>query len=150
MVTIQVKRNIKLSVEKSILIQAAQQVLEFAKNADKSDLGIVIGNQTLLHRLNLKYRQVDIPTDVLSFPSGEVDPDTAVLYLGDVVISLPQAQSQAATEGHPLVEELQLLVVHGTLHLLGYDHAEAKEKKSMQVAQDKILGQLGLKLSLRL
>ena len=150
MVTIQVKRNIKLPVEKSILIQAAQKVLEFAKIADKSDLGIVIGSDTLLHRLNLKYRQVDSPTDVLSFPSGEVDPDTSDLYLGDVVISLPRAQSQAASEGHPLVEELQLLVVHGTLHLLGYDHAQAKEKKSMQVAQDKILGQLGLKPSITL
>ncbi len=150
MVTIQVKRNIKLPVEKSILIQAAQKVLEFAKIVDKSDLGIVIGSDTLLHRLNLKYRQVDSPTDVLSFPSGEVDPDTSDLYLGDVVISLPRAQSQAAMEGHPLVEELQLLVVHGTLHLLGYDHAEAKEKKSMQIAQDKILGQLGLKPAITL
>jgi probable rRNA maturation factor len=150
MVSIQVKRNIKLPVEKSILIQAAQKVLEFAKIADKSDLVIVIGNDTLLHRLNLKYRQVDTPTDVLSFPSGEVDPDTSDIYLGDVVISLPRAQSQATSEGHPIVEELQLLVVHGTLHLLGYDHAQAKEKKLMQVAQDKILGQLGLKPSITL
>jgi len=150
MFTIQVKRNIKLPVEKSILIQAAQKVLEFAKIADKSDLVIVIGNDTLLHRLNLKYRQVDTPTDVLSFPSGEVDPDTSDIYLGDVVISLPRAQSQATSEGHPIAEELQLLVVHGTLHLLGYDHAQAKEKKLMQVAQDKILSQLGLKPSITL
>jgi probable rRNA maturation factor len=147
MVTIQVKRNVKLLMDKSILLRAAQLVLEMTKTADKSDLGIVIGNDTLLHRLNLKYRQVDSTTDVLSFPSGEVDPDTSDLYLGDIVISLPRAQDQASTEGHPLADELQLLVVHGTLHLLGYDHADIKDKKVMQVAQDNILSQLGLTLS---
>ncbi len=150
MVTVQVKRTIKLPVEKSILIQAAQKVLEYAKVADRSDLGIVIGKDALLHRLNLKYRQVDSATDVLSFPSGEVDPDTSDLYLGDVVISLPQAEAQASTESHPLADELQLLVVHGTLHLLGYDHADAKDKKQMQRAQDAILQQLGLSLSITL
>jgi probable rRNA maturation factor len=147
MVTIHVKRNVKLPVDKSVLLRAAQLVLEITKVDDKSDLGIVISNDALLHRLNLKYRQVDSPTDVLSFPSGEVDPDTSNLYLGDIVISLPRAQDQASTEGHPLADELQLLVVHGTLHLLGYDHAKNKDKKMMQVTQDDILSQLGLNLS---
>jgi probable rRNA maturation factor len=150
MVSIQVKRNIKFHAEKTSLIQAAQKVLEFAKVGEKSDLGIVIGNDALLHRLNLKYRQVDSPTDVLSFPSGEVDPDTSELYLGDIVISLPQAELHASTEGHPLVDELQLLVVHGALHLLGYDHVDAKDKKMMQAAQDNILHQLELNLSIKL
>jgi probable rRNA maturation factor len=84
---------------------------------------------------------------VLSFPSGEIDPDTSAIYLGDIVISLPRAEYQSTKEGHPLVDELQLLVVHGSLHLLGYDHAELADKKMMQVAQDKILVQLGLNLS---
>jgi len=128
-------------------MRAAQLVLEISKAADKSDLSIVIGNDALLHQLNLKFRQVDSPTDVLSFPSGEVDPDTSDLYLGDIVISLPRAQEQASNEGHPLVDELQLLVVHGTLHLLGYDHLEIKDKNIMQAAQDNILTQLGLNLS---
>ena len=90
---------------------------------------------------------MDAPTDVLSFPSGEVDPDTSSLYLGDVVISLPRAQEQASAEGHPLADELQLLVVHGILHLLGYDHEESKDKKRMRDMQDKILKQLGLDLT---
>jgi probable rRNA maturation factor len=150
MVTIQVKRNVKLPVEKSILILAAQKVLDMATVADKSDLGIVIGNDILLRQLNLKYRDVDSSTDVLSFPSGEVDPDTSDLYLGDVVISLPRAQFQASAEGHPVADELQLLVVHGTLHLLGYDHEDTKDKKLMQAAQDNILEQLGLNLSITL
>jgi probable rRNA maturation factor len=146
MVTIQVKRSVRLPVEKSILVQAARITLKSTGTADNADVSIVIGNDALLHRLNLKYRYTDSPTDVLSFLAGEVDPDTSSLYLGDVVISLPRAQEQASAEGHPLLEELQLLVVHGTLHLLGFDHEEIKDKKKMQVTQDAVLKQLGLSL----
>jgi probable rRNA maturation factor len=147
MITIQVKRNVRCPVDKSILQQAAQLTLELTNSADKSDLSIVIGNDTLLQKLNAKYRHIDAPTDVLSFPSGEVDPDTSAIYLGDIIISLPRAEYQASKEGHPLVDELQLLVVHGVLHLLGHDHGESADKKVMQVAQDNILHQLGLNLS---
>jgi probable rRNA maturation factor len=146
MVTIQVKRSVRLPVEKSILVQAARITLKSTGTADNADVSIVIGNDALLHRLNLKYRHTDSPTDVLSFLAGEVDPDTSSLYLGDVVISLPRAQEQASAEGHPLLEDLQLLVVHGTLHLLGFDHEEIKDKKKMQVTQDAVLKQLGLSL----
>jgi len=147
MVTIQVKRSVQLSVDKSILLRAAQLTVDVNNPNNKSELSIVIGNDALLHSLNLKYRNVDSTTDVLSFPSGEVDPDTQAYYLGDIVISLPRAQEQATTEGHPLVDEMQLLIVHGTLHLLGYDHMESAEKVRMQAAQDNILRQLGLKLT---
>jgi probable rRNA maturation factor len=146
MVTIQIKRNVKLPVDKSILLQAARTTLESTGSAENSAVSIVIGNDDLLHKLNQQYRQVDAPTDVLSFPSGEVDPDTSEIYLGDVVISLPRAREQASAEGHPIVEELQLLVVHGILHLLGHDHEETKDKKRMQITQDKILNQLGVAL----
>jgi probable rRNA maturation factor len=144
MVTIQVKRNVRLAVEKSILLQAARITFETTGSGDNNDLSIVIGNDDFLRGLNLKYRQTDAPTDVLSFPSDEIDPDTSALYLGDVVISLQRAQDQASSEGHPLVEELQLLVVHGTLHLLGYDHEDIWDKEKMQVTQDAILKNLGV------
>jgi len=147
MVTIQVKRSVRLLVDKSILLRAAQLTMDLTNPSNKSELSIVVGNDALLKSLNLKYRNVDATTDVLSFPSGEVDPDTQAYYLGDIVISLPRAQEQAATEGHPLVDEMLLLVVHGTLHLLGYDHMEPADKVKMQSAQDNILKQLGLKLT---
>ena len=134
-------------MDKSILLQAAQLTLELTNADYGSDVSIVVGNDALLQRLNSKYRNVDSTTDVLSFPSGEVDPDTQAYYLGDIVISLPRAQEQASSVGHPLVDELQLLVVHGTLHLLGYDHLEIVDKVKMQAAQDDILKQLGLKLT---
>jgi probable rRNA maturation factor len=144
MVTIQVKRSVKLPVNKSILLNAARTTLMLAGTSAEPDVGIVIGNDALLHQLNVKYRQVDTPTDVLSFPAGEVDPDTSDVYLGDVVISLPRAEDQATAGGHPVAEELQLLVVHGILHLLGYDHEGFNDKQKMQAAQDRILQQLGL------
>ena len=146
MVTIQIKRGVRLPVDKSILLRAARTTLGATIADENADLSIVIGNDDLLHALNLKYRQTDAPTDVLSFPSGEVDPDSSTLYLGDVVISLTRAKEQANAEGHPLAEELQLLVVHGTLHLLGYDHEDTGDKKKMQVSQDAILEQLGVDL----
>lgn len=150
MITLQVRRRIKLPVEKSILVRAAQVTLELTSRADQSDVSIVVGDDTLLHRLNRLYRHVDATTDVLSFPSGEIDPDTSDLYLGDVVISLPQAQLQASAENHPLQDELQLLVVHGVLHLLGYDHLNNDDKKLMQAIQDQILKALSLELDVHL
>ena len=65
-------------------------------------------------------------------------------YLGDILISMPRASQQAAVAGHPLEAEVQLLVVHGVLHLLGYDHAEPEEKRRMWAAQADILSSLGL------
>lgn len=131
-------------MEKSILLRAARKTLEATKTLENVGVSIVIGDDDLLHELNLNYRHTDAPTDVLSFPSDEIDPDTSIRYLGDVVISLPRAQEQTSAEGHPLAEELQLLVVHGMLHLLGFDHEESRDKKKMWVIQDKILKQLGL------
>ena len=150
MINLRVKPPIKLPVEKSILLHAAQLTLESQQDIPRSDMSIVIGDEALLKSLNQKYRQVDTSTDVLSFPANEPDPDTHTLYLGDVVVSLAKAQEQALLGGHPLVEELQLLVVHGTLHLLGFDHLSPADKKRMQARQDEILRQLGLELRVTL
>ena len=87
---------------------------------------------------------MDAATDVLSFPASESDPETGTPYLGDILISIPRATAQAQAAGHPVEDEVQLLVVHGTLHLLGHDHAEAEEKARMWRAQAEVLGRLGL------
>jgi probable rRNA maturation factor len=145
MINLQVKRAVKLPVERSTILHTAQVTLDFV-NASGSDISIVMGNDELLKKLNQKFRNVDAATDVLSFSTSEPDPDTGSIYLGDVVISLPRAQAQATAGGHPVVDELQLLVVHGILHLLGYDHLEQVDKEKMQVAQDNVLHQLGVRL----
>ncbi len=94
--------------------------------------------------LNQRFLGIDAPTDVLSFPAGDTDPETGRGYLGDVIISMPWAVDQAVQRGHSTEAELQVLVVHGVLHLLGYDHATSAEKKRMWSIQGKILTGLGL------
>ncbi len=85
---------------------------------------------------------IEAPTDVLSFPDGDIDPDTGEPYLGDILISFPRAEVQAGTSNHSIEQELQLLVVHGVLHLLGYDHAEPESKERMWAAQEEIFARL--------
>jgi probable rRNA maturation factor len=82
---------------------------------------------------------------VLSFPS-DANPKEEARYLGDVIISLPRAETQAKSAGHSLSDELQLLAIHGTLHLLGYDHDSRGSKAKMWAVQDQILQTLGINL----
>jgi probable rRNA maturation factor len=109
-----------------------------------ADMTIVLTDDAQLHELNREYLGVDAPTDVLSFPASEADPETGTPYLGDVLISIPRAKQQAKAAGHSVEDEVQLLVVHGTLHLLGHDHAEAGEKARMWKAQADVMSGLGL------
>jgi probable rRNA maturation factor len=109
------------------------------------DLTILLSDDTQVRELNRQYLGIDAATDVLSFPAGEADPDTGVTYLGDVIISVPQAGAQARAAGHELGAEVQLLVVHGVLHLLGHDHGQPEAKRRMWAAQADVLGELGLR-----
>jgi probable rRNA maturation factor len=129
---------------KNLLENAARGALEHESESSDVELSIILTDDARLHELNLNYLNVDAPTDVLSFPASETDPETGARYIGDILISIPRAQSQAAAAGHPLEAEVQLLVVHGILHLLGHDHARAKEKARMWKAQAEILERLGL------
>ena len=126
------------------LKKAALKTLEQQSVPTPVDVTILLTSDSRLHALNRDYLGMDAPTDVLSFPSDETDPENGKRYLGDVIISVPRAARQAEAAGHPLEAEVQLLVVHGVLHLLGHDHASAEEKALMWQAQGKILGSLGL------
>ena len=127
-----------------LLERAARFTLEVESSLSDVDMTIVLTDDAQLHELNREFLGVDAPTDVLSFPSSETDPETGVPYLGDILVSIPRATLQAQAAGHPLEAEVQLLVVHGTLHLLGHDHAEAEEKAAMWQAQAEVLSRLGL------
>jgi probable rRNA maturation factor len=127
-----------------LLDRAAQATLQHESESLESDLSIVLTDDARLQELNRDYLGIDAPTDVLSFPASETDPETGARYIGDILISIPRAQSQADAVGHPLESEVQLLVVHGMLHLLGHDHGEPEEKARMWKAQDEILESLGL------
>jgi probable rRNA maturation factor len=112
-----------------------------------SDLTILVDDDQRIQKLNNEYLSIDAPTDVLAFPADFTDPDTGHTYLGDVIISFPQAKSQANKRRHPVEAEIQLLVVHGVLHLLGYDHFESEDKEIMWSAQSQILSQLDSKIT---
>jgi len=126
------------------LERAAHAALQHESESLDSELSIVLTNDARLQELNRDYLGIDAPTDVLSFPASETDPETGARYIGDILISMPRAQSQADAAGHPVESEVQLLVVHGVLHLLGHDHGEPEEKARMWKAQTEILESLGL------
>ena len=134
----------EFSFPEDLLEHAAQAALEHELQSLDSELSIVLTDNTRLRELNLNYLGVDSPTDVLSFPASETDPETGARYIGDILISIPRAQEQAEAAGHPLESEVQLLVVHGVLHLLGHDHAAPEDKERMWKAQAEILATLGL------
>lgn len=139
---IHLETSLDLPFNLDLLEQAARAALDH-QSAD-GDLTLVLTDDEQLHHLNRDYLGVDAPTDVLSFPASETDPETGRRYLGDILLSIPRAEAQARAAGHPLVDEARLLVVHGVLHLLGHDHAEVEEKVKMWKAQGEILASLGL------
>jgi probable rRNA maturation factor len=128
----------------NLLEHAVNAALAHEAESLDSELSIVLTDDVRLQQLNREYLGIDAPTDVLSFPASETDPETGARYIGDILISIPRAQTQAMTARHPLESEVQLLVVHGVLHLLGHDHAVAEEKARMWKAQAEILESLGL------
>jgi probable rRNA maturation factor len=126
-----------------LLESAARAALE-QQSVPDDDITIALTDDDHLRELNLDYLGIDAPTDVLSFPASESDPETGARYLGDIIISVHRAAQQAQAAGHSLQAEMQLLVVHGTLHLLGHNHAEAEQKARMWAAQAEVLKRLGL------
>lgn len=96
-----------------------------------------------IHVLNQTYRQVDRPTDVLSFPMDDQDSIDPPM-LGDIVVSLPTAFRQAEEYGHSLEREVGFLLVHGFLHLNGYDHNTPSDEQEMFSLQDEVLADIGL------
>jgi probable rRNA maturation factor len=130
------------AIDPRVLERAAKAAL--SHESAHGEVSIVMSDDEQLQQLNNEYLGIDAPTDVLSFPAGETNPETGETYLGDILISLPRAALQAEAAGHPLADEVQLLVVHGVLHLLGYDHAAADEKARMWTAQAAILQSIGL------
>lgn len=130
------------AVPRDLIRRAARAAL--AQQSSRGDLSVVLADDAHLQELNREYLGMDAPTDVLSFPAAETDPESGRSYLGDILISVPRAEQQAHAAGHPLEAEVQLLVVHGVLHLLGHDHAEPADKSRMWSAQAAILESIGL------
>ncbi len=128
---------------------AARAALRTEKRAGTGvvELTLVLTDDAGIQSLNRDFLGTDAPTDVLAFSAIEddgpfVSAPEAGGYLGDVIVSYPRAVAQAQEQGHSPEQELDLLIVHGILHLLGYDHADDEEKAAMWARQDAILAGL--------
>jgi probable rRNA maturation factor len=141
-IDVQIAARYQAKVKPAALRRAARAALDQQHVKRRVEMTIVVTGNAQLRALNRAFREVDAPTDVLSFSVSD-RPGPDIVYLGDVVISYPQAREQARSGGHPVAAELQLLVVHGVLHLLGHDHYTAAEQQVMWKAQAAALKKLG-------
>lgn len=130
-----------------------------AEGISDGEVALTFVNDEAIHELNREYRGIDRPTDVLSFAMNEsLEEELDIVYeleegeeldeltdvLGDIVISVERAQAQSEEYGHSLEREIGFLVVHGFLHLLGYDHQDTASEKVMMDKQESALAQVGL------
>lgn len=121
----------------------ALKALQILEQPDNSELSLTFVNDQEIQELNKSYRQIDKPTDVLSFPFDNSF-NLPIKVLGDVIISTEKAQVQAEAYGNTINREIGFLMIHGILHLLGYDHQTDKEEKIMFDLQKKLLQQMDL------
>jgi probable rRNA maturation factor len=153
---IQIEEPYRSRVQTETLRQAAEATLQHQGVTEPCGLVVVVTGDETLHQLNRRHRGVDEPTDVLAFPHQTEGPPPFVFvdapgfprYLGDVIISLPRAKAQAVEAGNELSAELQLLVIHGVLHLLGYDDETTSSRARMWRAQQGVLDEVGVDVHL--
>lgn len=141
--------KIKVDQElKELIKKAIELTLDLEKADPKAEVSVALVDNAYIHELNKIYRGKDAPTDVLSFPLGDEsfvgENDEIEHLLGDIVVSLEKAEEQAKTYGHSFKREVIYLIVHGTLHLLGYDHENEEERKVMREKEERTLRALGL------
>ena len=140
------------------LIRKAARAALSAEGVDRPCMiNVLLTDDNAIREINREYRNVDSATDVLSFPQNEFEPgnidwedaqvdmDTGLTLLGDMVISLPRARAQAKEFGHSEDREIAYLTVHSVLHLLGYDHVdEGEDKKLMRSREEYIMDLIGI------
>lgn len=162
--TIQIEREVELPFEfdyEGLIHNVIEAAMDYEKCPYEAEINIVLTDNDSIREINREYRQIDAPTDVLSFPAVDYaqpadfdaleeesfdyfNPDTGELMLGDIVISIDKVLAQAEEYGHSQERELGFLVAHSMLHLFGYDHMEEKERAVMEQKQREILEGMGL------
>ena len=135
-------------------------LVELGQPSAQMEVSVSIVGEEEIRELNKQYRDTDKVTDVLSFPAvdnpsrgvidisehgADLNPDTWLLNLGDIIICLPRAKQQAKEYGHSLKREVAFLALHSLLHLLGYDHMEPHDEAQMNEIQNKVLDKLNIK-----
>ena len=149
------EEEIGISIEEKFLTcideewarKIAQEVLKAESITPPYEMSLVFTDSETVQRLNRDYRGVDESTDVLAFymlpqhgaDSDFVSPPDDITHLGEVIISYPKAEEQAKEQGHSTEQELTLLIIHGVLHLLGYDHEKPEEEAKMKAREKELL-----------
>ncbi|MCX7710301.1 MAG: rRNA maturation RNase YbeY [Clostridia bacterium] len=152
-----IQDTIDVTEEMNILLcKAVELSLQSENFTIPAEVSILLVNNETIQDMNCEHREIDRPTDVLSFPvvcmedgeiitdEGDFDMDGNLLILGDIVISMEKVEEQAAEYGHSFERELAFLATHGMFHLLGYDHGDEKQEKRMMEKQEAVLEQMGL------
>ncbi len=145
---------------KNLISKVIEASLDYEKCPYEVEVNVVLTGNEEIHQVNKEFRNIDRPTDVLSFPMIDYDspaefdnledymeyfnPETGELLLGDIMISLEQAKKQAEEYNHSKEREIAFLTAHSMLHLCGYDHMEDDERMVMEEKQKEILEQLGI------
>ncbi len=146
------QKAIKIPTGVRLLVRrCCNAVLTFENFQEPAEISVTFVDDEQIHEINKTHRDIDKPTDVLSFPLGEngvydKNLDTGACLLGDIVISVETAVRQAEEYGHSLQREIGFLTVHSMLHLLGYDHVNGGiEAVYMREKEEHVLTELGLK-----
>ncbi len=145
-INVLVDEGLDEGLEVGWLEAVARQVLEAEKISAQAELGLFITTGKRVKQLNRDYLGEDEPTDVLAFSAREgagqsfVPPPDGILHLGEVIVSYPQAVIQAGEHQHSIKKEIAILIIHGVLHLLGYDHDELEQERQMRAREAELLG----------
>lgn len=146
---VRIDKPFQRTVDEGWLRRVVEKALNVAAVNRPVELSVVITDDEAIRQLNRDYRKKDEATDVLSFAFSEdadathfVSPPDGVSRLGEVLISCPQAKIQAKEHGHPIERELALLLSHGVLHLLGYEHDDQPSQDRMKAIEETILREL--------
>ncbi len=142
MLTIKSRQVIRKELNKKRLQEVSTTAFRFLGYENEPEVTLQVTDDKTIREFNRQYRGTDEATDVLSFENAFTDPDSGETYLGDILISYETAKRQAEIRGLELMAELEMLLVHGILHLSGMDHAEVSDWEDMSTLQDSILAEL--------
>lgn len=150
-INVLIDEGVEANLDPSWMQSIARQVLAAQGAGAEVELSLVIATEERVKQLNRDYLGRDEPTDVLAFSAREevgadlppfVQPPDGVLHLGEVIISYPQAAIQAKENQHPVKKELAILIIHGVLHLLGYEHDKPELEHQMRAREAEILSHI--------
>lgn len=162
--TFNIEVETKLALEfdyKEIIHRVINEVLDYEACPYESEVNLILTDNEEIHKINKEYRNIDAPTDVLSFPMIDYEvagdfslveqsqedyfnPETGELVLGDIIVSIDKVLEQAKNYNHSVMREFAFLIAHSMLHLCGYDHMEPEEARTMEAKQREILEKLNI------